>query len=124
MDMNKWERKRDQFLQVVRNLKYDDVVDTVEENDVDKEYKKLLIAKMKDEAEARQKAVIRGNIVPGYKGDASTLKLFNAGAATARNVCVEWLNENDSVILTSDFSVIGDLTPQNSRCFPIHFDFN
>ena len=34
--------------------KYDDVVDTVEENDVDKEYKKLLIAKMKDEAEARQ----------------------------------------------------------------------
>lgn len=120
MDMNKWERKRDQFLQVVRNLKYDDVVDTVEENDVDKEYKKLLIAKMKDEAEARQKAVIRGNIVPGYKGDASTLKLFNAGAATARNVCVEWLNEDDSVILTSDFSVIGDLTPQNSRCFPIH----
>lgn len=120
MDMNKWERKRDQFLQVVRNLKYDDVVDTVEESDVDKEYKKLLIAKMKDEAEARQKAVIRGNIVPGYKGDASTLKLFNAGAATARNVCVEWLNEDDSVILTSDFSVIGDLTPQNSRCFPIH----
>ena len=111
MGVNKWERKRDQFLQVVRNLKYEVVEDTVEENDVDTEYKKLLIAKMKAEAEARQKAVIRGNIVSGYKGDTSTLKIFNAGAATARNVRVEWLNEDENVILASDFSVIGDLTP-------------
>lgn len=120
MDMNKWERKRDQFLQVVRNLKYEDVEDTIEENTVDMEYKKLQIAKMKAEAEARQKAIIRGNIVPGYKGDASTLRIFNAGAATARNVRVEWLNEDENVILTSDFSVIGDLTPQNSRSYAFH----
>ena len=120
MGMNKWERKRDQFLQVVRNLKYEEVKDTVEENNVDMEYKKLQIAKMKAEAEARQKAVIRGNIVPGYKGDASTLRIFNAGAATARNVRVEWLNEDENVILTSDFSVIGDLTPQNSRSYALH----
>lgn len=120
MGVNKWERKRDQFLQVVRNLKYEEVEDTVEENNVDMEYKKLQIAKMKAEAEARQKAIIRGNIVPRYKGDASTLKIFNAGAATARNVRVEWLNEDENVILTSDFSIIGDLTPQNSRSYALH----
>lgn len=120
MDMNKWERKRDQFLSLVQNLKYEEVKDTVEENDVDTEYKKLQIAKMKAEAEARQKAVIRGNIVKGYKGSASTLRIFNAGAATARNVRVEWLNESDDVILTSDFSEIGELTPQNSRSYVLH----
>ena len=118
--MNKWERKRDQFLQVVRNLKYETIEDTVEENAVDMEYKKLQIAKMKAEAEARQKAVIRGNIIKGYKGAASTLKIFNAGMATARNVRVEWLNENGNVILTSNFSDIGELTPQNSRSYALH----
>ena len=120
MDMNKWERKRDLFLQVVRNLKYKTVEDSVEENAVDTEYKKLQIAKMKAEAEARQKAVIRGNIVKGYKGAASTLKIFNAGMATARNVRVEWLNESGDVILTSDISDIGELTPQNSRSYALH----
>ena len=120
MDVNKWERKRDQFLQVVRNLKYEAVEDTVEENAVDMEYKKLQIAKMKAEAEARKKAVIRGNIIKGYKGAASTLKIFNAGMATARNVRVEWLNENGNVILTSNFSDIGELTPQNSRSYALH----
>lgn len=120
MDMNKWERKRDQFLAVVQNLKYEEVKDTVKENDVDTEYKKLQIAKMKAEAEARQKAIIRGNIFNSYKDGASTLKIFNAGAATARNVRVEWLNESDDVILTSDFSEIGELTPQNSRSYALH----
>ena len=120
MDMNKWERKRDQFLAVVQNLNYEEVKDAVEENDVDAEYKRLQIAKMKAEAETRQKAIIRGNIVRGLKGSASTLKIFNAGAATAHNVRVEWLNESDDVILTSDFSEIGDLTPQNSRSYALH----
>ena len=120
MDMNKWERKRDLFLHVVRNLKYNTVDDSVEENAVDAEYKKLQIAKMKAEAEARQKAIIRGNIIKGYKGSASTLKIFNAGMATARNVRVEWLNESGDVILTSDFSEIGELTPQNSRSYALH----
>ena len=120
MDMNKWERKRDLFLQVVRNLKYKTVEDSIEENAVDTEFKKLQIAKMKAEAEARQKAVIRGNIVKGYKGAASTLKIFNAGMAIARNVRVEWLNESGDVILTSDFSEIGELTPQNSRSYALH----
>lgn len=120
MEMNKWERKRDQFLAVVRNLKNEAVEDAVAENDVDTEYKKLQIEKMKAESEIRQKAIIRGNIVKGFKSSTSTLKIFNAGAATARNVRVEWLNEDENVILASDFSVIGDLTPQNSRSYALH----
>ena len=122
MGMNKWERKRDQFLALVQNLKCEVVKDTIEENDVDTEYKKLQIAKMKAEAEARQKAIIRGNIVKGYKGSTGTLKIFNAGAAKARNVCVEWLNESDDVILASDFTDIGELTPQNSRSYTLHLN--
>jgi len=120
MEMNKWERKRDQFLSVVRNLKSEAVEDTVSENDVDTEYKKLQIEKMKNEAEARLKAIIRGNIVKGFKGGTRTLKIFNAGAATARNVRVEWLNKANNVILTSDFTDIGELTPQNSRSYALH----
>lgn len=117
MDVNKWERKRDQFLQVVRNLKYDAVENAVEENAVDTEYKKLQISKMKAEAEARKKAIIRGNIVKGYKSSASTLKIFNAGMSTARNVRVEWLNDCSDVMVKGDFSEIGELTPQNSRSY-------
>lgn len=120
MEMNKWERKRDQFLSVVRGLKNEAVEDAVEENDVDVEYKKLQIEKMRAEAETRKKAIIRGNIIKGYKGSASTLKIFNAGVAIARNVKVEWLNEDNNVILTSNFTEIGDLTPQNSRSYAFH----
>ena len=123
MDLNKWERKRDQFLTIVRDIKNEKVEDAVGENNVDREYKKLQIAKMKAEAEARQKAIIRGNIVKGYKGykgSASTLKIFNAGQSIARNVRVEWLNEDDRVIMNSDFSEIGELTPQNSRSYALH----
>lgn len=120
MEMNKWERKRDQFLSLVRNLKDEKVEDTVQENNVDMEYKKLQIEKMKAEAEARKKAVIRGNIIPSYGLGLSLLKIFNAGAAIARNVRVEWLNEDENVILTNDFSDIGELTPQNSRSYTLH----
>ncbi len=117
--MNKWERKRDQFLSVVRSLKYEEVKDSVEENSVDTEYKLLQIEKMKAEANDRLKAIIRGNIVKGYKGSASILKLFNAGASTARNVRVEWKNQNEYVMIRGSFSLIGDLTPQNSRSYSL-----
>ena len=120
MDMNKWERKRDQFLSVVRNLKNENEEDSVEENKVDMEYKKLQIEKLKSETEARLKAIIRGNIVKGYKGSANILKIFNAGHSTAHNVRVNWLNESEDVILTSDFTEIGELTPQNSRSYAFH----
>lgn len=124
LEMNKWERKRDQFLVVVRNIKNENVEEAVEENDVDKEYKRLQIEKMKAEAESRQKAIIRGNIVKGYKGFASTLKIFNAGQSAAHNVRVEWLNEDSNVMLTKDFSEIDNLTPQNSRSYSLHLSTN
>jgi hypothetical protein len=120
MEMNKWERKRNQFLAVVCDLKNKEVDNTVEENNVDMEYKKLQIEKMKLEAEARQKAIIRGNIIKENKPGSRTLKIFNAGVVTARNVRVELLNECNGVAVNGDFSHIGELTPQNSRSYSLY----
>lgn len=119
MDMNKWERKRDQFLSVVRNLKYEEVKDSVEENSVDMEYKKLQIAKLKAEADARLKAVIRGNIIESRTKGNRILKIFNAGQAIAKNVNVEWLNPDDEVIVQWEFGMIGEISPQNGRSYNI-----
>lgn len=119
MDMSKWERKRDQFLEIVTKLKYEEVVNCVEENSVDVEYKKLQIEKMKQEAISRQQAVIRGNIVKEYRPGSRTLKIFNAGMAMARKVRVEWLNQSAEVFVNGDFSNIGEMTPQNSRSYNI-----
>ena len=119
MDMNKWERKRDQFLSVVRNLKYEEVKDSVEENSVDMEYKKLQIEKLKVEADARLKAVIRGNIVESRTKGNRILKIFNAGQAIAKNVNVEWLNPDDEVIVQWEFGLIGEISPQNGRSYNI-----
>lgn len=117
--MNKWERKRDQFLSVVRNLKYEEVKDSVEENSVDMEYKKLQIEKLKVEADARLKAVIRGNIVESRTKGNRILKIFNAGQAIAKNVNVEWLNPDDEVIVQWEFGLIGEISPQNGRSYNI-----
>lgn len=119
MDMNKWERKRDQFLSVARNLKYEEVKDSVEENSVDMEYKKLQIEKLKVEADARLKAVIRGNIVESRTKGNRILKIFNAGQAIAKNVNVEWLNPDDEVIVQWEFGLIGEISPQNGRSYNI-----
>lgn len=119
MDMNKWERKRDQFLSVVRNLKYEEVKDSVEENSVDMEYKKLQIEKLKAEADARLKAVIRGNIIESRTKGNRILKIFNAGQAIAKNVNVEWLNPDDEVIVQWEFGLIGEISPQNGRSYNI-----
>ena len=122
MSNSTWERKRNTFLKAVNAIEYSQAVEIEQTgaSSVGDEYMKLQIEIMKAEAEARKKATIRGNIVKGYKGSASTLRIFNAGAAIARNVRVEWLNEDDNVILTSDFSDIGELTPQNSRSYALH----
>lgn len=117
--MNKWERKRDQFLSVVRNLKYEEVKDSVEENSVDMEYKKLQIEKLKVEADARLKAVIRGNIIESRTKGNRILKIFNAGQAIAKNVNVEWLNPDDEVIVQWEFGLIGEISPQNGRSYNI-----
>ena len=119
MDMSKWERKRDQFLDIVINLRNEEVINAVEENNVDAEYKKLQIEKMKIEAASRQKAIIRGNVVKEHRPGSRTLKIFNAGMAMARNVRVEWMNKCEGVLVYRDFSNIGELTPQNSRSYSI-----
>lgn len=119
MDINKWERKRDQFLSIVKAIENHNEEDPAKENEVDNEYKRLQIEKMKAEADARKKAIIRGNIIKGEKG-LRELKIFNAGHVIARNVRVEWLNENENVLIPNRFSDIGDLTPQNSRSYTIH----
>lgn len=120
MDINKWERKRNQFLSIVRAIESQIEEEPAKENKVDNEYKRLQIEKMKAEADARKKAIIRGNIIIGDKAAARELKIFNAGHVTARNVRVEWLNENENVIIRNRFTDIGNLTPQNSRNYLIH----
>lgn len=119
IEMNKWERKREQFLSVVKNLKYEDVKETVEESAVDMEYKKLQIAKLKAEADDRLKAVVRGNIVESRTKGARVLKIFNAGQAIARNVNVKWINPDDNVLVQWGFGLIGEISPQNSRSYNI-----
>ena len=83
------------------------------------EYKKLQIEKLKVEADARLKAVIRGNIVESRTKGNRILKIFNAGQAIAKNVNVEWLNPDDEVIVQWEFGLIGEISPQNGRSYNI-----
>ena len=75
-----------------------------------------LSALAREEAELK-KAQIRGNIIKTSAKGGRELRIFNAGKSQARNVKVEWLNEENSVLLQDDFSDIGVLTPQNYRAF-------
>lgn len=68
MEISKWERKRDQFLSIVKAIENPKEEESAKENEVDNEYKRLQIEKMKAEADARRKAIIRGNIIKGDKG--------------------------------------------------------
>lgn len=118
IDENRWERKRNNFIKIVNPIP------PIEENEprqipnsVDEEYKRLQIERMKQEEVDRKKAYIRGNIIQGSRPGSRTLKIFNAGQSEARNIKVEWLDETDEVFVRDDFSVVGNLTPQNSRSF-------
>ena len=111
-----WERKRDKFLQTVDPSYMPDSSST---QSVTKEYQQLMIEKMKKEKEDLLKASIKGNIFPASHRGGRHLRIFNAGKSVARNVRVEWLNEDQTVILHSSFEVIEDLTPQNFRDYRI-----
>ena len=122
-----WERKRNKFLSTVKSI-----TTTVEVNDgmtngdganesIDEEFKRLQIEKLKREADEAKKALIRGNIVKAVKSG-KELRIFNAGKVTARNVRVEWLNDDESVFVQGDISYLGDITPQNGRVFPMALD--
>lgn len=115
VDEQKWARKSRLFLNNVCNI--DVKNDNKEVTDIDEEYKRLQVEKLRMEAEDRKKAVIRGNIVHGFKAGNRELKLYNAGKCEAKEVKVEWLNPSEEVLLMHDFSSIGDLTPQNGRTF-------
>ena len=115
VDEQKWARKSKLFLNNVCNINVKN--DSKEDTDIDKEYKRLQVEKLRMEAEDRKKAVIRGNIIRGAKAGNRELKLYNAGKCEAKEVKVEWLNPSEEVLLIHDFSSIGDLTPQNGRTF-------
>lgn len=113
VDEQKWVRKSRLFLNAVCNIDVQN--DSKDDIDIDKEYKKLQVEKLRMETEDRKKALIRGNIIRGVKAGNRELKLYNAGKCEAKNVKVEWLNPSNEVLLRHDFSDIGDLTPQNGR---------
>lgn len=117
LDVTKWERKRKTFLKSVNSIDYAVDSDMPHDLSVDSEYKQLMIEKMKAESDDRKKAVIKGNIVKGLKSGERTLYIFNAGAAAARDIHVEWLNPSDQVVVYGDFTSIEDLTPQSKRTF-------
>ena len=120
IEINKWERNRNNFLKVVNAI--NPVVKkqaTQVTNSIDEEYTRFQIEKMHREAEDLKKAIIRGNIVKESKPGSRTLRLFNAGKSEARNVQVEWLNEADGVYVRGNFSQIGKLLPQSNRTYYI-----
>lgn len=122
IEHTKWERKRDSFIKKVTALGQDGKMPSIpskEQDSIDNEYKRLQIERMKYEAEVRKKAVIRGNIIRNSKPGQYALTIINAGQSEARNVRIEWLNKSDKIYLTSDFSDLGNLSPQNNRKFHI-----
>jgi hypothetical protein len=113
-DQNRWETKRLNFLRLVDSQFKE--VSSDKSSELEKEYKRLQLEKLKREADELKKAQIKGNIIKSGKSGRE-LRIFNAGKSQARNVKVEWLNEENSVLLQNDFSDIGVLTPQNYRAF-------
>lgn len=112
-----WERKRDKFLQAV-DPSY--VSDSSSKQSITVEYQQLMIDKMKKEKEDLLKASIKGNIFQASVKGGWHLRIFNAGKSTARNIRIEWLNEDNRVILYPKFEQIDDLSPQNRRDYRIN----
>lgn len=121
MSDNTWERKRNIFLKAVNAIEYTPQAKTPisETFPVNEEYMRLQVEKLKREETERKQAKIRGNIIPSKTRGNRILKIFNAGQATARNIIVEWLNPDSSVMVQWDFGAIGEITPQNGRSYNI-----
>ena len=116
MDAVKWERKRNAFIKAVNAIEYGDDV-AITPLPIDDEFKRLQIEKLKREEIERKQAIIRGNIIEGKSKGSRILKVFNSGQSKARNVSVEWLNPDDSVIVQQEFDFRGEISPQSSRSF-------
>ena len=109
-DASRWETKRDNFLKLVDNNFV--VNQQTNEDDVEKEYKRLQLEKLRQEAIEKKQARIRGNIIDAPGNGNRKLKIFNAGQAVARNVNVEWLNPDEEVYVQWEFGLIGEISPQ------------
>lgn len=59
------------------------------------------LKKIDEEESENRKALIRGNIVKGNKGN-RVLKVFNSGKAVARNIRVEYLGDMENIIPRDD----------------------
>ena len=66
------------------------------------------------------KASIKGNVFPSSSKGSLHLRIFNAGKSTARNIRIEWLNEDDTVHLSKPLETIEDLSPQNKRDYRLY----
>lgn len=111
----KWERKRDKFLEAVTSIDVSSN-ETNSSNSVDEEYKRLLIEKMKKEADEQKKTIIRSEIINRQAGS-RILKISNEGRSTAKNLKIEWLNPDENIMILSNLGEIGDLPPGNARLF-------
>ena len=72
----------------------------------------------KEELE-RKKAAIRGNIVKGLKSG-RTLKVYNSGRATARNIRVEGLDVNGIFYMRRDIFPYELMNPQDYTELTMH----
>ena len=112
-----WEGKRDKFLSTVDPSYYGDYSPSLSSTE---EYQRLMIEKLKLEKEDLMKASIKGNVYPSSTKGSYHLCIFNAGKSTARNIRIEWLNEDDTVHLSKPFETIEDLSPQNKRDYRLY----
>lgn len=112
-----WERKQDKFLSTV-DPSYKG--NSSPSKSSTEEYQRLMIEKMKQEKEDLMKASIKGNVFPSSSKGSLHLRIFNAGKSTARNIRIEWLNEDDTVHLSKPLETIEDLSPQNKRDYRLY----
>ena len=117
MSDNTWERKRNNFLKVVNAIDYipQTEMPVSETTQVNEEYMRLHMEKLRREETERKQAKIRGNIIPSQTRGNRILKIFNAGQCKAKNVNVEWLNPDDLVMVQWEFGPLGEISPQSSR---------
>ena len=69
-----------------------------------------------------KKAAIRGNIVKGLKGG-RTLKVYNSGRATARNIRVEGLDVNGIFYMRRDIFPYELMNPQDYTELTMHLTY-
>lgn len=75
----------------------------------------------KEDLESK-KAAIRGNIVKGLKGE-RTLKIFNSGRATARNIRIDGLDVDGVFYMPQDLFPYELMNPQDYAELTLHLTY-